>query len=117
MENLRKRVDVELFKSGDEKRLLKWIAKPKFYRQVIFDEDLVALQMDKTNITLNRPVYVGMSILDLSNHLMYDFYYNHLKIIYGDKCELLYTDTDSLLLEIYTKNVYNDMKHNNVCSE
>ena len=45
---------------------------------------------------------------------MYDFYYNHLKNVYGDECELLYTDTDSLLLEIYTKDVYNDKKHNSM---
>ena len=45
---------------------------------------------------------------------MYDFYYNHLKNIYGDKCELLYTDTDSLLLEIFTNDVYSDMKQNSM---
>ena len=54
-------------------------------------------------------MYVGMSILDLSKHLMYDIYYNHLKKKYGDNCNLLYTDTDSLLLEIKTSNIYSDM--------
>ena len=53
-----------------------------------------------------------MSILDLSKHLMYDFCYNHLKIQYGAHCQLLYTDTDSLLLEIRTEDVYKDIANN-----
>ena len=53
-----------------------------------------------------------MSILDLSKHLMYDFYYNELKKQYGDRCEVLYTDTDSLLLNIQTEDVYQDMAQN-----
>ena len=71
--------------------------------------------MHKSRLVLNRPVYVGMSILDLSKHLMYDFYYNQLQKQYGDQCQLLYTDTDSLLLEIETDDVYQDMaKHANL---
>ena len=65
--------------------------------------------MHKSRLVLNRPVYVGMSILDLSKSLMYDFYYNQMKAQYGDRVELLYTDTDSLLLEIQTEDVYSDM--------
>ena len=62
---------------------------------------------------MNRPVYVGMSILDLSKHLMYDYYYNNLKVKYGDWCNLLYTDTNSLLLEIRTEDIYEDMAGDN----
>ena len=51
-----------------------------------------------------------MTILDTSKLLMYDFYYNHLKARYGEKCELIYTDTDSLILDIQTEDVYKDMK-------
>ena len=58
---------------------------------------------------LNHPVYVGIIILDLSKHLMYDFYYNHLKTQYGARCQLLYTDTDSLLMEIQNSDVYKDI--------
>ena len=68
--------------------------------------------MHKNRLMLNRPVYVGMSVLDLSKHLMYDFYYNELKKTYGKRVDLLYTDTDSLLLEIQTKDVYQDMTKN-----
>jgi hypothetical protein len=109
MENLRKRVDVKLIRSSEENKLRKLIAKPTFARQMIFDKDLAALHMHKTKLKLNRPIYVGMSILELSKLLMYDFYYNEMKAQYGDRCELLYTDTDSLLLYIETEDIYKDM--------
>ena len=109
MENLRKRVNVQLVCSSEEDRLRKLIASPAFARHQIFDNDLVALHMYKSKLKLNRPVYVGMSILDLSKHLMYDFYYNKLKTQDAHHCNLLYTDTDSLLLEIHTEDVYADM--------
>ena len=104
MENVRMRVDVKLIRSSEEDRLRKNIASPRYARSVIFDNDLVAVHMHKAKLKLNRPVYVGMSILDLSKHLMYDFYYNKLKC-----CELLYTDTDSLILEIKTDNIHKYM--------
>ena len=112
MENLRKRVDVKLVRSHEEDKLRRLIASPSFARANIFDDDLAAIEVHKSRLVLNRPVYVGMSILDLSKTLMYDFYYGQLKNQYGDRCQLLYTDTDSLLLEIQTKDVYRDMgKH------
>ena len=80
------------------------LRKPK-----IFDHDFAAIHTHKTSLKLNRPVYVRMSILDLSKHLMFDYYYNHLNIEYGDRCNLLYTDTNSLLLDIKTKDIYADM--------
>ena len=66
--------------------------------------------MRKSKLLLNKPVYTGMTILDNSKILMYDFFYNELKKQYGGKCELLYTDTDSLLLEIETEDFYKDME-------
>ena len=112
MENLRKRVDVKLVRWHEEDKLRRLIASPAFARANIFDDDLAAIQDHKSNVVLNRPVYVGMSILDLSKHLMYDFYYNQLKTQYGKSCHLLYTDIDSLLPEIETENVYKDMAQN-----
>ena len=112
MENLRKRVDVRLVRSHEEDKLRRLIASPAFARANIFDDDLAAIQVHKCKLVLNRPMYVGMSILDLSKHLMYDFYYNQFKTQYGESCLLLYTDTDSLLLEIETEDVYKDMAQN-----
>ena len=68
--------------------------------------------MRKSKLLLNKPVYTGMNMLDNSKILMYDFFYNELKKKYGPKCELLCTDTDSLLLEIETDDVYKDIETN-----
>ncbi|CAB4028814.1 Hypothetical predicted protein [Paramuricea clavata] len=68
----------------------------------------------KEVLTLNKPCYVGMSILDLSKTLMYDFHYNTIKKEYGNNSRLLFTDTDSLMYELKTDNVYEDF--NNGCS-
>ena len=112
MENLRKRVDMKLVRSHEKDKLRRLIASPAFPRANIYDDDLAAIQVHKSNLLLNRPVYVGMSILDLSKHLIYDFCYNQLKAQCGESCQLLYTDTDSLLLEIETEDVYKDMAQN-----
>ena len=106
MENIRKRVDVRLV--TDEKKLLKLTSKPTYVSSKIFDENLVAVHKIKETLTLNRPAYVGMCILDLSKTLMYDFHYNYIKSKYGDKAKLLFTDTDSLTYEIEAKDVYKD---------
>ena len=106
MENIRKRVDVRLV--TDEKKLLKITSKPTYFSSKIFNENLVAVHKIKETLTLNRPAYVGMCILDLSKTLMYDFHYNYIKDKYGDKAKLLFTDTDSLTYEIEAKDVYQD---------
>ena len=106
MENLRKRVDVRLV--TDEKKLMKMTSKPTYVSSRIFNENLVAVHKIKETLTLNRPAYIGMCILDLSKTLMYDFHYNYIKKKYGDKAKLLFTDTDSLTYEIETKDIYKD---------
>ena len=106
MENIRKRVDVRLV--TDEKKLLKLTSKPTYVSSKIFNENLVAVHKIKQTLTLNRPAYVGMCILDLSKTLMYDFHYNYIKDKYADKAKLLFTDTDSLTYEIESKDVYKD---------
>ena len=106
MENIRKRVDIRLV--TDEKKLLKMTSKPTFVSSKIFNENLVAVHKIKETLTLNRPAYVGMCILDLSKTLMYDFHYNYIKNKYGDKAKLLFTDTDSLTYEIEAEDVYQD---------
>ena len=104
MENIRKRVDVKLI--TNEKKLLKMTSKPTYVSSKIFNENLVAVHKIKETLTLNRPAYVGMCILDLSKTLMYDFHYNYIKKKYGDKAKLLFTDTDSLTYEIEANDVY-----------
>ena len=106
MENLRKRVDVRLV-TGKEK-LLKLASKPTYVSCKIFNENLVAVHKIKETLTMNRPAYIGMCILDLSKTLMYDFHYNYIKHKYDNKAKLLFTDTDSLTYEIETNDAYND---------
>ena len=106
MENLCKRVDVRLV--TDEKKLDKLTAKPTYVSSKIFNENLMAVHKVKETLTLNRPAYVGMCILDLSKMLMYDFHYNYIKKKYDNRARLLFTDTDSLTYEIEAEDVYKD---------
>ena len=84
-------------------------AMPNSDRCTIFDENLIAVHMKKTKLYFKKPVYLGMSILDLSKSLMYDFHYNYIKTKYGDKAKLLVTDTYSLAYEIRTKDLCKDI--------
>ena len=87
----------------------KLAAKPNFKHCTIFDENLVAIHMKKTKLVFDKPVYLGMCILDLSKTLMYDFHYNYIKTKYGTKAKLLFTDIDSLAYEIQTEDFYMDI--------
>ena len=107
MENIRSRVDVRLVTNEDQARKL--ISKPNFQHRTIFCEDLTAIHMNKTKLLFNKPVYLGMCILDLSKTLMYDFHYNYIKPQYSDRAKLLFTDTDSLIYEIETEDFYRDI--------
>ena len=111
IENIRKRLNVILI---DNKALAyKLSSKPNFDRSTIFDENLIACHMKKTEVYFNKPIYVGQAILDLSKTLMFDFHYNYIKEKFGDKDELLFTDTDSLMYLIQTEDFYQDInKHN-----
>ena len=107
MENLRKRVNVKLV--NDKTKLSKLTASPSFDYFRIFSEDLAAVNLKKTKLYLNRPIYVGFSILDLSEVLMYQFHYEHMKPKYGCNAKLLFTYTDSLCYEVKTDDIYQDM--------
>ena len=107
MENIRNRVNIKLVNTGEQFKKL--VAKPNYESRKIFNENLVSVHMKKTSLTMNKPVYLGMCILDLSKTLMYDFHYNYIKKKYGDKAKLLFTDTDSFLYEIQTEDVYKDI--------
>ena len=107
MENIRNRVNVKLVNS--EEQLKKLIAKPNYNSRKIFSENLVSVHMKNTSLTMNKPVYLGMSILDLSKTVMYDFHYKYIKPKYGNHVKLLFTDTDSFLYEIQTEDFYKDI--------
>ena len=107
MENIRNRVNVKLVNTGEQFKKL--AAKPNYEGRKIFNENLVSVHMKKTSLTMNKPVYLGMSILDLSKTLMFDFHYKYIKPKYGSKAKLLFTDTDSFIYEIQTEDFYKDI--------
>ena len=107
MENIRNRVNIKLTTTGEQFKKL--TAKPNYESRKIFNENLVSVHMKKTSLTMNKPVYLGMSILDLSKTLMFDFHYKYIIPKYGNKAKLLFTDTDSFLYEIQTEDFYKDI--------
>ena len=83
MENLRKRVSIELVKDAD--RAEKLVMKPNFADLKIFDEFLIAIKMKKTRVVMNKPIFAGMAILDLSKLLMFNFHYEYVKKKWGER--------------------------------
>ena len=107
IENIRKRQNIELV--DNRKKAAKLTSRPNFDRATIFDKNLIAVHMKKTEVYFDKPVYVGQAILDLSKTLMFDFHYNYIRKKYKNKAELLFTDTDSLMYHIYTDDFYKDI--------
>ena len=107
MENLCNRVDVKIVRSWEEEKRRRLTASPSYAGFHIYVSDLAGIHMHKTRLFLDKPIDTGMTILENSKMLMYDFFYNQMKVRYGEKCELIYTDTDSLLIE--TDDIYRDM--------
>ena len=95
-ENLRKRVNVKLVNNGRD--YVKGVSRPTFVSQKILSRNLVVIHKVKPVLLLNKPIYVGFCVLELSKLFMYDFHYNYFKVNYDAK--LLFTDTDSLVYEI-----------------
>ena len=102
-ENQRKRMNVKLV--NYKKVYQRFVNKPNFISQKIFDKNFVAVHCSKTVLTLNKPIYVGFCILELSKLLMYQFHYDYVLKTFND-AKLLFTDTDSLVYEIKNGNVY-----------
>ena len=109
IENIRKRQNIFLI--DNRKKAAKLTSRPNFDRATIFDKNLIAVHMKKTEVYFNKPVYVGQAILDLSKTLMFNFHYNYIQKKYKDRAELLFTDTDSLMYQIYTDDFYKDISH------
>ena len=107
MENVRNRINVKLVTS--EKAYNKLVKKPNFKSVNIFHENLIAVHMEKTVVKFNKPIQIGMSILDLSKTLMYEFHYDYVKPKWGNDATLLFTDTDSFCYEIKTEDFYEDI--------
>ena len=106
MENVRNHIDFELVDTPE--RYQKCVNNPNFKYRHIINENLIGVEKAKSVVKLNKPIYVGMSILDLSKQHMYSFYYDIMKPKYKNNIRMLYTDTDSFVFHIKTEDVYDD---------
>lgn len=120
LENNRKKVKVELVNQWNDQNnrtkkrnnAEKLIASPNFHSASVFTDSLVAIQLKPDRIILDKPLYIGFTVLELSKSHMYDFHYSVAKPFYGDRLKMCYTDTDSFIYHIKTKHFYKDLEEN-----
>ena len=107
MENVRKQRDINLVTTNSEKRKL--VSEPNYHTCKQFSENFMAIEMKKTKILMNKPVYVGQAVLDISKTLMYEFWYDYIIPKYDDKVTLCCMNTDSFIFHIKTDVLYEDI--------
>ena len=93
----------------EKKKRSKLVSEPNYHTTKNFSEKVLAIEMKKTKVIMNKPVYLVMSILDISRILMYGFWYDYIKPKYENRAKLCYTDTDSLMFHIITEDFYEDI--------
>ena len=106
-ENQKKRTDIKLVTTDRKRRRL--TEKPHCLGFRIFSEGLAAVELRKIKLLINKPFYVGFSVLELSKLHMYKFHYDHIKRRFGNRAQLLFTDTDSLMYEIEARDIYENL--------
>ena len=107
MENVRKHRNIKLVKS--DKKRNKLVSEPNFHTMKLIDNNLAIIEMKKVKVKMNKPIYLGLSILNITKITMYEFWYDYVKIKYEDKARLCYMDTDSFVVNIKTKDFYKDI--------
>ena len=107
LENVRKHKYIKLATTKRRRNYL--LLEPNFHTTKFFTENLLAIEMRKSEILMNKPVCLGFSILELSKKLMFEFRYDYVKQKYDKKTKLCYMDTDSLIVYIKTDDIYKDI--------
>ena len=107
MENIRKHRDIKLVTTA--KKRSKLVSEPNYHTINLISEDLSIIEMKKTKVKMNKPIYLGLSILEISKTLMYEFWYDYMKPKYNDNVKLCYMDTDSFIMNIKTNDFYEDI--------
>ena len=107
MENVRKHRDIRCVTTSKKRKKL--ASKPVDHTTKYFSENLIAIEMKKTKVKMNKPIYLGLSILDISKTLMYEFCYDYIKPKYQDKAKLCYIVDDSFIIRIKTEYFYEDI--------
>ena len=109
MENVRNHRNIKLVTS--DKRRKRLVSEPNYHSHKKFSDHLMAIEMKKTRVKMTKPLYLGMSILDISKILMYEFWYDYISPKYGDRAKLCYTDTDSFIIYIKTEYFFEDISN------
>ena len=107
MENVRKHRDNKLVTT--DKKGSKLVSEPNYHTMNYISEDLSIIEMKKTKVKMNKPMYLGLSLLEISKILMYEFWYDYMKPSYGNNVKLCYMDTDSFIMSIKTEDFYEDI--------
>ena len=110
MENVRKHRDIKFVKT--DKKRKKLVSEPNFHTMKLIDDNLAIIEMKKVKVKMNKPIYLGMSILSISKITMYEFSYDYIKNKYGERANLCYTDTDSFIINVKTEDFYKDISGN-----
>ena len=109
MEHIRKHRNIKLVTT--DKRINKLVSEPNYHTINYISEDLSIIEMNKTKVKMNKPIYLGLSISEISKILMYEFWYDYMKPKYGNNVKLCYMDTDSFIMNIKTKDFYKDISN------
>ena len=109
MENMRKHRDIKLVTT--EERRIKLVSEPNYHATKQFSENLLAIEMKKARVKMNKPLYLGMSILDIGKTLMDEFWYDYVEPKYNDKAKLCYMDTDSFVINIFVEGFFEDISN------
>ena len=107
IENVRKNRYIKLVTTGKRRNSL--VSEPNYHTIKFFRENFLAIGMRETQILMNKPVYLGLSILDISKNVMYEFWYDYVKPKYDENAELCYMDTDSFIFHGKTNDIYKDI--------
>ena len=107
MKNVRNHRDIKLVTTNETRNKL--VSEANYHTGKHFSENLLAIELKKTEVTMNKPVYLGTSILDISKTLMYEFWFDYIKPKYGDRAKLYYMDTGSFIIYIETEDFYKDI--------
>ena len=107
MENIRKHRDIKLVTMN--KKRSKLVSEPNYHTINLISEDLSIIEMKKTKVKMNKPIYLGLSILEISKILMYGFWYDYMKPKYNDDFKVCYMDTDSFVMHIKTNDFFKDI--------
>ena len=110
IENVRKHRDIELV--ATDKRRNQLASEPNYHTTKYFLKNVMAIEMkNKTKVKMNKPIYLGMSILDIIEALMYEVWYDYIKPKYQDRAKLCYMDTDSFVIHIIAEDFYKDISN------